>query len=89
MDVIYASIDAVKAYKAFGGKGCIGLHIEGPWIHTSKKGAHDVSVIHVPDIEEVVSVLAYGKDVIGMITLAPEVCTPAIIKTIQAAGIVV
>jgi N-acetylglucosamine-6-phosphate deacetylase len=89
MDIIHASIDAVKAYKAAGGKGCIGLHLEGPWIHTNKKGAHDISVIHVPDMEEVRSVLAYGKDAISMITLAPEICTPAIIKTIQDAGIVV
>jgi N-acetylglucosamine-6-phosphate deacetylase len=88
-EVIYASIDAVKAYQAAGGKGCIGLHIEGPWIHTSKKGAHDVSVIHVPDIEEVESILAYGKGIISMITLAPEVCTSAIIKTIQASGVIV
>jgi len=89
IDVIYASIDAVKAYKAAGGKGCIGLHLEGPWIHTNKKGAHDTSVIHAPDIEEVQSILAYGADAIGMITLAPEVCSPLIIKTIQHAGIVV
>ena len=89
MDVIYASIDAVKAYQSAGGKGSIGLHIEGPWIHTSKKGAHDTSVIHAPDMQEVEAILAYGKGVISMITLAPEVCTPAIIKTIQAAGIVV
>ena len=89
MDIIYASIDAVKAYKAAGGKGCIGLHLEGPWIHSSKKGAHDVSVIRVPSMEEVESILAYGKDLISMITLAPEICTPAIIKTIQNAGIVV
>ena len=89
MDIIYASIDAVKTYQAAGGKGCIGLHLEGPWINVGKKGAHDVSVIQVPDIEEVISVLAYGKDAISMITLAPEVCTPEIIKTIQAAGIVV
>jgi len=89
IDIIYASIDAVKAYKAAGGKGCIGLHLEGPWIHTSKKGAHDVSVIHVPSLEEVVSILTYGKDLISMITIAPEICTPAIIKTIQDAGIVV
>jgi N-acetylglucosamine-6-phosphate deacetylase len=89
MDIIHASIDAVKAYKAAGGKGCIGLHLEGPWIHTNKKGAHDISVIRVPDMEEVRSVLAYGKDAISMITLAPEICTPAIIKTIQDAGIVV
>jgi N-acetylglucosamine-6-phosphate deacetylase len=89
MDLIYASIDAVKAYQSSGGKGCIGLHIEGPWIHPSKKGAHDASVIHIPDIEEVESILAYGKSVISMITLAPVICTPAIIKTIQDAGIVV
>jgi N-acetylglucosamine-6-phosphate deacetylase len=89
IDVIYASIDAVKAYKAAGGKGCIGLHLEGPWIHTNKKGAHDASVIHMPDMEELHSILAYGADVISMITLAPEVCSPLIIKTIQQAGIVV
>jgi N-acetylglucosamine-6-phosphate deacetylase len=79
----------VKAYKASGGKGCIGLHLEGPWIHTSKKGAHDASVIHAPDMEEVHSILAYGADAISMITLAPEVCSPSIIKTIQDAGIIV
>ena len=89
MDIIYASIDAVKAYKATGGKDCIGLHLEGPWIHTNKKGAHDVSVIRVPNMEEVESILAYGADAISMITLAPEICTPAIIKTIQDAGIIV
>ena len=88
-EVIYASIDAVKAYKASGSKGCIGLHLEGPWIHTNKKGAHDASVIHAPSIEEVASVLKYGEGAISMITLAPEICTPAIIKTIQDAGIVV
>ena len=89
MDIIYASIDAVKAYKAAGGKGCIGLHLEGPWIHTNKKGAHDVSVIHAPTMEEVHSILAHGADSISMITLAPEVCAPGIIKTIQDASIVI
>jgi N-acetylglucosamine-6-phosphate deacetylase len=89
MDVIYASINAIKAYKAAGGKGCIGLHLEGPWIHTNKKGAHDASVIHAPDIEEVHSILAYGADAISMITLAPEICTPEIIHAIQDAGIVI
>jgi N-acetylglucosamine-6-phosphate deacetylase len=89
VDVIYASIDAVKAYNAAGGKGCIGLHLEGPWIHANKKGAHHASVIHAPDIKEVNSILAYGADAISMITLAPEVCSPGIIKTIQHAGVVV
>jgi len=89
MDIIYASIDAVKAYQAGGGKGCIGLHLEGPWIHPGKKGAHDTLVIRVPDMEEVATILAYGKGVISMITLAPEICTPEIIKAIQEEGIIV
>ena len=65
------------------------MHIEGPWINVNKKGAHDEAVIHTPDIQEVRSVLAYGKDAISMITLAPEICTPEIINTIQQAGVVV
>ncbi len=87
--VIYQSIDAVKAYKASGGKGCIGLHIEGPWINLTKKGAHDKAVIHAPTIEEVSAILTYGNEAISMITLAPEICTPEIIEYIQAAGIIV
>ena len=89
ISVIYQSIDAVKAYQASGGKGCIGLHIEGPWINETKKGAHDAAVIHPPTMEEVQALLAYGKEAISMITLAPEICTTKIIDAIQAAGIIV
>ena len=87
--VIYKAIDAVKAYKTKGGKGCIGLHIEGPWLNSSKKGAHRTTFIHSPTIEEVQDLLDYGKEWISMITLAPEVCSNAIIDLIQANGIVV
>jgi N-acetylglucosamine-6-phosphate deacetylase len=88
-EVIYAAIDAVKVYQHNGGKGCIGLHIEGPWLNVVKKGAHDANIIHSPSINEVEDLLAYGKEHISMITLAPEVCDPAIVDLIQEAGIVV
>lgn len=87
--VIYSCIDAIKDYWKNSGKGCLGLHIEGPWIHTEKRGAHVASLIHAPTIEEATKLLEYGKDVIKMITLAPEVCTEAIIKLIQSYGIIV
>ena len=87
--VIYKAIDAVKAYKTSGGKGCIGLHLEGPWINTSKKGAHNEDVIHAPTIAEVEEILAYGKGFISMITLAPEICDPRIIEVIQSHGIII
>lgn len=89
MAVIVKAIDAVKAYKTSGGKGCIGLHLEGPWINTAKKGAHNEAVIHAPTIAEVEEILAYGKGFISMITLAPEICDPHIIDVIQSHGIIV
>lgn len=88
-EVIYKSIDAVRDYKANGGKGCIGLHIEGPWINTNKKGAHLEAVIHTPSLNEVKSLLDYGKGLISMITLAPEICGQEVIDTIHAAGVIV
>jgi N-acetylglucosamine-6-phosphate deacetylase len=87
--VMYDCIDAVKMYWQHGGKGCLGLHIEGPWIHSSKRGAHIESLIHSPNQEDVVQLLEYGKGVIKMITLAPEVCDAAIIQLIKSYGIVV
>ncbi|MCX6204016.1 MAG: N-acetylglucosamine-6-phosphate deacetylase [Bacteroidetes bacterium] len=88
-EVIYKAIDAVKAYKTNGGKGCIGLHIEGPWINVEKKGAHKAEYIHSPSKQEVQELIAYGKDFISMITVAPEVCDNELIQIIQEAGIIV
>ncbi len=88
-EIIMAAIKAVKNYKSSGGKGCMGLHIEGPWINPIKKGAHNEAVIHSPTMEEVKPIVDYGADDIGMITVAPEVCSKEIIDFIQSKGIVV
>ena len=88
-DIIMAAIKAVKEYKQGGGKGCMGLHIEGPWINPKKRGAHNEAVIHSPSLEEVKAILDFGASAIGMITVAPEVCSKEIIDFIQSKGIVV
>ena len=88
-EIIIKSIDAVREYKTKGGKGCIGLHIEGPWINVAKKGAHQAAIIHSPTMDEVEKIIAYGKEYIGMITLAPEVVDKNIIDLIQKNNIVV
>jgi N-acetylglucosamine-6-phosphate deacetylase len=88
-DVFFKSIDAVKEYWQQNGQGILGLHIEGPWINPVKKGAHLEECIHSPTIEQVQSLLEYGKGVIKMITLAPEVCSTEIIALVQSYGIVV
>jgi N-acetylglucosamine-6-phosphate deacetylase len=88
-EIILKAIDAVKSYKANGGKGCMGLHIEGPWINKNKKGAHDENVIHAPTLNEVSAIIEYGKGAIGMVTLAPEICDPAIVQLLIENNIVV
>ncbi|MFZ1453038.1 MAG: amidohydrolase family protein, partial [Ferruginibacter sp.] len=62
-------------------------HAEGPWINKLKKGAHIESLIHSPSVKEVEALLAYGKDVLKIITLAPEVCSKEIIELIHSSGI--
>jgi N-acetylglucosamine-6-phosphate deacetylase len=88
-DVFYKCIDAVRAYWHRGGKGVIGLHIEGPWISKAKKGAHIERFIHSPTIEQATALLEYGKGVITMITLAPEMCSTEVIELIQSYGVII
>jgi len=89
LEVSYRCIDAVQQYWAESGAGIWGLHLEGPWIHPLKRGAHIESLIHPPSIAEVKSLLEYGSGVIKMITLAPEVCSDEVIGLIQEAGITI
>jgi N-acetylglucosamine-6-phosphate deacetylase len=83
-EVFRASIDAVRDYKTGGGKAVHGLHIEGPWINPGKKGAHLEEYIHSPKAEEVRELLEYGKGIITMITLAPEMVSPEIIELVSS-----
>lgn len=88
-DVIFTCIDAVRNFWQQGGEGILGLHVEGPWINPVKRGAHVEELIHSPTKEKVERLLNYGKDVIRMITLAPEVCSREIIDLIRSRNIIV
>lgn len=88
-EIFKKGIDAVKKYWKDGGAGVPGLHIEGPWINKEKRGAHVERFIHAPQKEEVTELLEYGKAVIKMITLAPEICSEQIIELIKSYGIII
>lgn len=89
IEVFKKSIDAVRDYWNRGGKGVFGLHLEGPWLNEIKRGAHIKELIHSPSIEEVKDLLEYGKGVIKMITIAPEVCSDEVIDLILSHHIVI
>lgn len=89
MEIFYKGIDAVRRYWQQGGKGMPGLHLEGPYLNPLKKGAHIEKYIRKPVLEEVKALLAYGKDVIKIMTIAPEQCSDDIIQLLQDSGIIV
>ena len=88
-EVFFKSIDTVREYWDKGGKGVLGIHLEGPWINKVKRGAHIESLIHTPSVKEVKELLEYGKGIIKMITLAPEVCSKEVLELILSSGIII
>jgi N-acetylglucosamine-6-phosphate deacetylase len=87
--VMYAAIDAVKSYGQQGGKGVLGLHLEGPYLNHKKRGAHLIEHIKEdPSVFEVEKLLKYGEGVIKMMTIAPEVVSDAVVDVLQKHGIV-
>ena len=89
MEVFYKGIDAVRQYWQQGGTGMPGLHLEGPYLNPLKKGAHLEKYIKKPTVAEVQKLLAYGRDVIKIMTIAPEQCDDAVIALLQDNGVVV
>jgi N-acetylglucosamine-6-phosphate deacetylase len=88
-EIFYKSMDAIKDYWNKGGDGILGLHIEGPWINAVRKGAHIESFIHSPSLQQAKELLEYGKGIIKIITLAPEVCSQEVIDLILSYGVVI
>jgi N-acetylglucosamine-6-phosphate deacetylase len=88
IEVFKKGIDAVREYWKQQGKAVYGLHLEGSWLNEVKRGAHVKEWIHSPTVEEVKDLLEYGKDVIKMITIAPEVCSDDVIELLLSNNII-
>lgn len=86
---IFKCIDAIKNYWQKGGKGALGLHVEGPWISYEQRGAHNPDWIFSPTVEQAKELLEYGKGVIKIITLAPEVCPREVVELVQSYDVIV
>jgi N-acetylglucosamine-6-phosphate deacetylase len=87
-EVFKKAIDAVRSYWSNNGKGIFGLHLEGPWINKEKRGAHVAELIHDPTVSEVKELLEYGKGIIKMITIAPEVCSVEVFELLKSYKII-
>lgn len=81
--------EAIKVVKENPHPAVMGLHFEGPYINPLKGGAHIVQYIKRPEKKEVEDLLKEANGVLKMMTLAPEMCDPEIIKILKENGVVI
>jgi len=88
LHVVARAIDAVRDAIAQGVPGVLGIHIEGPFLSNERRGVHDSSKLRSLD-DDAVKLLGTPHGGVTMATLAPERTTPAIIRALSDAGVIV
>jgi N-acetylglucosamine-6-phosphate deacetylase len=82
-----AAVAAVRAAQRASNPGILGIHLEGPFFSSSRRGAHHDRFIRSPG-EEDITWLCSLQDLRVVLTLAPEQFTPAHIEQLANSGIV-
>jgi N-acetylglucosamine-6-phosphate deacetylase len=88
LHVVERAIHAVRDAIAQHVPGVLGIHIEGPYLSNERRGVHDSSKLRALD-GEAVKLLTTPHGGVTLVTLAPERTTPAIIRALTDAGVIV
>lgn len=89
-EYIFKGIAAVKEYKSkYPGTGIAGMHLEGPFLHPLKRGAHPGKLLQKPSDALLRTIIDEGKGIIKMITIAPELFSDEQLKMLIDSGITV
>lgn len=88
-ETILKGIEAVRHYREKYNNGVIGMHLEGPFLNPLKRGAHNIDQVRKPTNKELEEIIRYGKDVIKVITIAPECFTDEQLNMLLESGIVI
>jgi len=89
LSFMWQAIDACRAYWAAGGKGLLGLHLEGPYFNPEKRGAHPLKHIRTANPVEIAELLERGKGVVTYMTLAPEKMEDTCLKMLLESSIII
>jgi N-acetylglucosamine-6-phosphate deacetylase len=60
--------EAMRATRGATGAQPLGVHLEGPYLHPAKRGAHNQAFLRAPNVDEI---LRWAEDSL-IVTLAPE-----------------
>jgi N-acetylglucosamine-6-phosphate deacetylase len=87
-EVVLAAIEAAKAYRPNAVGNFLGLHLEGPYISSLRKGAHPEKYIKKATLSEVKHWVELASGEIKMITLAPELQDEEVISYLNNQNII-
>ena len=82
------AVEAVRTYISSGEKGILGLHLEGPYFASARRGTHDQAYLSVIS-EDDISWLSSLSDLKLLVTLAPEILKAGQIKSLCDHGVIV
>ena len=87
-DVMREAVSAVAEAIAIGTPGVLGLHLEGPFLSSERKGVHDAAKFCQLDQTglDILTSLQVGSTVV---TLAPELTSPQMISRLVEEGVIV
>lgn len=68
--------------------GILGIHVEGPFLATARKGIHNADLFRLPDDSDIESLGAAHRGAV-MLTLAPDQVSLATIARLSEAGVIV
>lgn len=88
LHVVENALAAVQAAITAGVPGVLGIHIEGPFLNVQRKGVHDATKLRELD-ETALRPLMSLRGGKTLITLAPEMTTPQIIRKLTDSGLIV
>lgn len=88
LSVVRRAIDAVDAAIEACIPGIIGIHLEGPFLNSEKRGIHDAGKFRTIDADaiDLLSSLRHGRT---LVTLAPELAPPGAIRALTERGVIV
>jgi len=88
VEVMRAALAAVEQALAEDVPGVLGIHLEGPYLASARKGVHDAKYFHAPGRDELAMLCAPHHGV-RLLTLAPDQVPLASIGALAAAGLIV
>jgi N-acetylglucosamine-6-phosphate deacetylase len=88
-ETILQGIQAIRDYRSKHNNGVLGMHLEGPFLNPLKRGAHSLDQVRSPTNSELEEIIRYGKDVIKVVTIAPECFSEEQLDMLLESGIVI